>query len=68
MFTDVFWNVKIEKGCEKEKGRPIMRIYLVRHGETNWNQERRVQGSADIPLSEKDGGGDSGGQGHSCHR
>ena len=29
-----------------------MRIYLVRHGETNWNQERRVQESADIPLND----------------
>ena len=28
------------------------RWYLVRHGETSWNREGRIQGHADIPLSE----------------
>ncbi len=30
-----------------------MLLYVVRHGETLWNQESRVQGITDIPLSEK---------------
>ncbi len=32
----------------------MLKIILVRHGETDWNQERRIQGSgSDRPLSEK---------------
>lgn len=30
----------------------IMKLYLVRHGETPWNVERRMQGQSDIPLNE----------------
>ncbi len=29
-----------------------MKLYLIRHGETNWNKERRMQGSADIELND----------------
>ena len=30
-----------------------MNLYVVRHGETIWNVEKRVQGVTDIPLTEK---------------
>ena len=29
-----------------------MKIYIVRHGETDWNGPRRLQGRSDIPLNE----------------
>lgn len=30
-----------------------MELYIVRHGETEWNKEKLLQGSTDIPLSEE---------------
>jgi broad specificity phosphatase PhoE len=32
---------------------PAASIYLIRHAETTWNAERRVQGKLDAPLSER---------------
>ena len=29
-----------------------MKLYIVRHGETDWNKSRRIQGQVDIPLNE----------------
>lgn len=29
-----------------------MKLYFVRHGETEWNVRKKIQGSADIPLNE----------------
>ena len=26
-------------------------VYFVRHGQTNWNAEHRLQGQADVPLN-----------------
>jgi phosphoserine phosphatase len=31
----------------------MKRLYLARHGETEWNKDNRVQGSIDITLSDK---------------
>ena len=29
-----------------------MMLYIVRHGETDWNRQKKVQGHTDIPLNE----------------
>ncbi len=31
----------------------MIHIYFTRHGETDWNKERKIQGHIDIPLNEK---------------
>ena len=28
-----------------------MKLYLIRHGETDWNKERKLQGKSDIELN-----------------
>jgi broad specificity phosphatase PhoE len=33
--------------------RPGLKLYFVRHGETDWNAERRYQGQMDIPLNDR---------------
>lgn len=40
---------------KEAKGEKKMKtdIYMIRHGETSWNRERRLQGHSDIPLSDK---------------
>lgn len=31
----------------------MLQVFLVRHGETQWNAERRIQGQSDSPLTDK---------------
>lgn len=35
------------------RGMPATLVYLIRHAETVWNVERRIQGSLDAPLTER---------------
>ena len=30
-----------------------MELYIIRHGKTEWNKDKRLQGSVDIPLAEE---------------
>ena len=33
-----------------------MKLYFVRHGETEWNVKKKIQGKTDIPLNEMESG------------
>jgi probable phosphoglycerate mutase len=33
------------------KEKPVLRIYVARHGQTEWNALKKVQGKSDIPLN-----------------
>ena len=37
--------------CKSAKGRDCMKLIFVRHGQTEWNARRLLQGSTDIPLN-----------------
>ena len=38
---------------EQSKGAIFTRLYLIRHGQTEWNKEKKIQGSLDIPLNKR---------------
>ena len=29
-----------------------MKLYFIRHGETEWNVKKKIQGKTDVPLNE----------------
>lgn len=46
-------HVRDETAIARKKGNRQMDLYLLRHGETDWNRAGLLQGHTDIPLNEK---------------
>src|SRR5512139_1804310 len=42
---------RYDTGMERKGRKPPARLCVIRHGETAWNAEGRVQGQTDVPLS-----------------
>ena len=43
---------EINSSYPADHGFELMRLILVRHGQTDWNTEYRAQGQKDIPLND----------------
>jgi broad specificity phosphatase PhoE len=44
-FALIYWGCLVRAGAATQ-------FYMIRHGQTDWNLEKKIQGCADIPLNE----------------
>ena len=49
----IYWIESFRSFALESKLNICMRLYLIRHGQSTWNQENRIQGHSNPPLSEK---------------